>query len=58
MNPNEAQTRKALIDVQIAKAGWDLSDNNEVRSEVTASGIDDDWFDGITDSVSICQTEK
>lgn len=49
MNPNEAQTRKALIDVQIAKAGWDLSDSNEVRFEVTASGIDDDWFDGITD---------
>ena len=49
MNPNEAQTRKALIDVQIAKAGWDLSDTNEVRSEVTASGVDDDWFDGITD---------
>ncbi len=49
MNPNEAQTRKALIDVQIAKAGWDLSNSNEVRFEVTASGIDDDWFDGITD---------
>jgi len=49
MSLNEAQTRKALIDTQIAKGGWDLSDSNQVRFEVTASGIDDDWFDGITD---------
>lgn len=49
MNPNEAQTRKQLIDGHIAKAGWNLFDPNEVRFEVTASGDDDDWFDGITD---------
>ena len=49
MNPNEAETRKRLIDAQIAKSGWNLCDPIEVRFEVTASGDDDDWFDGITD---------
>lgn len=49
MNPNEAQTKKQLIDRQIAKAGWNLNDRNEVRFEVPASGDDEDWTDGITD---------
>lgn len=49
MTPNEAQTRKNLIDQQIAKAGWNLNDKNEVRFEVPASGDDEDWTDGITD---------
>ena len=49
MNPSEAQTRKRLIDGRISKAGWNLADPNEIRFEVTASGDDDDWFDGITD---------
>lgn len=49
MSPNEARTRKQLIDGQIAKAGWDLFDHSKVRFEVPANGDDDDWFDGITD---------
>ncbi len=49
MTPNEAQTRKQLIDGQIAKAAWNLSDANQVRFEVPASGDDDNWTDGITD---------
>jgi type I site-specific restriction endonuclease len=49
MFPNEAQTRKQLINGQIAKAGWNLSDLNQVRFEVPAGGDDEDWTDGITD---------
>jgi type I restriction enzyme R subunit len=49
MTPNEALTRKKWIDGQIAKSGWDLLDSNEVRFEIPASGVDDDWNDGITD---------
>lgn len=49
MFPNEAQTRKQLIDGQIAKSGWNLFDRNQVRFEVPVSGDDDDWTDGITD---------
>ena len=49
MTLNENQTRKRHIDGQIAKAGWDLHDTDQVRFEVPASGVDDDWFDGITD---------
>ena len=49
MTPNETQTRKQLIDGQIAKTGWNLFDRHQVRFEVPASGDDDDWTDGITD---------
>src|SRR5215212_7654059 len=49
MSHNEAQTRKKLIDGQIAKAGWNLFNLDEVRFEVPASGDDEDWVDGITD---------
>lgn len=49
MFPNEAQTRKQLIDGQIKKAGWNLSDFYQVRFEAAASGDDEDWTDGITD---------
>jgi len=49
MFPNEAQTRKQLIDGQISKANWNLFDRNQVRFEVPASGNDEDWTDGITD---------
>ena len=49
MTPNETQTRKQLIDGQIAKANWNLFDRHQVRFEVPASGDDDDWTDGITD---------
>jgi type I site-specific restriction endonuclease len=46
---NENQTRKQLIDNQIAKASWNLVDPDEVKFEVPASGDDEDWTDGITD---------
>lgn len=49
MFPNEAQTRKQLIDAQIKKAGWNIFDRNEVKFEVPASGDDENWTDGITD---------
>ncbi|CAN5458934.1 DEAD/DEAH box helicase family protein [soil metagenome] len=49
MTLNENQTRKQHIDGQITKAGWNLLDSNQVRFEVPASGVDEDWFDGITD---------
>ncbi len=49
MLPNESQTRKRLIDGQIQKAGWNISDKLQVRFEVPASGNDEDWTDGITD---------
>ena len=46
---NENQTRKRHIDGQITKAGWNLHDASQIRFEVPTSGVDDDWFDGITD---------
>ena len=49
MNLNENQTRKQLIDGQIAKAVWNITDLTQVRFEVPASGDVEDWTDGITD---------
>lgn len=46
---NENQTRKHHIDGQLTKAGWNLLDTAQVKFEVSASGGQDDWFDGITD---------
>jgi len=48
MTLNEDQTRKQLIDSQIAKSSWNLFDRNEVKFEVQASGDYEDWTDGIT----------
>lgn len=49
MTLSENHTRKRHIDGQISKAGWNIDDTSQVRFEVPASGVDDDWFDGITD---------
>src|SRR5436189_5655102 len=49
MTLSENQTRKRHIDGQITAAGWNLLDAHQVKFEVPASGVDDDWFDGITD---------
>ncbi len=49
MTLNENQTRKRHIDSQLSQAGWNLLDTEQVRFEVPASGVDEDWFDGITD---------
>ena len=49
MTLNENQTRKRHIDGQLERADWNLLDKNQVRFEIPASGIEDDWADGITD---------
>ncbi len=40
MTLNENQTRKQLIDGQISKAGWNITDITQVRFEVPVSGDD------------------
>lgn len=37
-NMNEAQTRKQLIDLQLADAGWDVGDSQQVGLEVMVDG--------------------
>jgi type I restriction enzyme R subunit len=49
MTPNEAQTRKSLIDGQLSKAGWNLRNRDQVRFEVPASGDEENPFEGVTD---------
>lgn len=46
---SEAKTRSSLIDPQLKKAGWNLSDRTQVGSEIPVSGYDDSWGEGITD---------
>ena len=38
--PNEAQTRKELIDPQLEKAGWDLHNNSQVGIEIPVDDFD------------------
>jgi type I restriction enzyme, R subunit len=38
--PNEAQTRKELIDPQLAKAGWDVGNDAQVGIEIPVDGFD------------------
>ena len=49
MNLNEAQTRAALINPQLAAAGWKLSDRTQVRFEVPVEGYDPTPWNGYTD---------
>jgi type I restriction enzyme R subunit len=49
MNLNEAQTRAALINPQLAAAGWQLSDRTQVRFEVPVTGYDPTPWNGYTD---------
>lgn len=40
MAPNEAKTRKELIDPALKRAGWNLHDTNKVRFEIPVDGFD------------------
>ena len=42
--PNEAQTRKELIDPQLSKAGWDVSNASQVGIEIPVDGFDADTW--------------
>lgn len=45
----EAQTRYSLIDPQLAKAGWNLSDRTQVAFEIPVAGYDGSASEGFTD---------
>jgi hypothetical protein len=45
----EAQTRYSLIDPQLEKAGWNLSDRTQVKSEIPVDGYDGSGGGGFTD---------
>ena len=49
MDLNEARTRAALINPQLAKADWKLSDRTRVRFEVPVVGYDPTPWNGFTD---------
>ena len=46
---SEAITRLNLIDPQLKRAGWNLSDRTQVGLEIPVSGYDAHWEEGITD---------
>jgi type I restriction enzyme R subunit len=46
---NEATTRSAHIDPDLARAGWNLSDRTQVRLEVPVDGYEATPWNGITD---------
>ncbi|MDX2097772.1 MAG: N-6 DNA methylase, partial [Leptolyngbyaceae cyanobacterium bins.59] len=49
-SPNEAWTRKELIDPKLEAAGWDLSPaKGEVRFEIPVDGYDAEPWNGVTD---------
>jgi type I restriction enzyme R subunit len=47
--PSEATTRVDLIDPELTRAGWDLSDRTQVRLEVPVDGYDATPWNGVTD---------
>ncbi len=49
MSPNEARTRKDLIDPALAKAGWDVKDPAQVGIEIPVDGYNAEPWNGITD---------
>lgn len=49
--PNEAKTRKALIDPMLMKAAWDVGDITRVGIEIPVDGHDAEPWNGITDYV-------
>lgn len=38
--PTEARTRKELIDPALKKAGWDVNNPDQVRTEIPLGGFD------------------
>jgi len=49
MPPNEARTRKELIDPALRQAGWDMTNPAEVGIEIPVDGYDAEPWNGITD---------
>lgn len=49
MDLNESQTRSQLINPQLGKAGWQLSDRSQVRFEIPVDGYDAEPWNGVTD---------
>jgi len=48
-NLNEARTRASLINPQLEKAGWKLSDHLQIQFEVPVQGYDPTPWNGFTD---------
>ncbi len=46
---SESETRYSLIDPQLKKAGWNLSDRTQVAFEIPVAGYDASVSEGITD---------
>jgi len=46
---NEAKTRASLINPQLAKARWNLSDRSQIQFEVPVQGYDPTPWNGFTD---------
>jgi type I restriction enzyme R subunit len=46
---NEARTRASLINPQLEKAGWNLSDRSQIQFEVPVRGYDPTPWNGFTD---------
>jgi type I site-specific restriction endonuclease len=46
---NEAKTRALLINPQLERAGWNLSDHSQVQLEVPVQGYDPTPWNGFTD---------
>jgi hypothetical protein len=46
---NEAKTRAFLINPQLEKAGWNLSDRSQIQFEVPVTGYDPTPWNGFTD---------
>jgi len=46
---SEQETRYSLIDPQLKRAGWNLSDRTQIGLEIPVSGYDAHWGEGITD---------
>jgi len=46
---SEAQTRYSIIDPQLKKAGWNLSDRTQVAFEIPVAGYDGSVSEGFTD---------
>jgi type I restriction enzyme, R subunit len=49
MDLNEARTRAFLINPQLERAGWNLSDRSQMRFEVPVKGYDPTPWNGFTD---------
>lgn len=49
MSRNEARTRKEFIDLQLASAGWNLRDSQQVALEIPVDGAGAEPWNGVTD---------